>query len=281
VTASRVGSWFGSPRALALGATVLALVVLFPFYWMVAISIQPNAAVVAYPPRIIPATVSLAAFTDVFTVTPLLTWLRNSLVVAVSATMVALVIGLLGGYSLSRFRRRGVTLISHTILVTQMMPPLVLLVPLFMVFREIGLLDRLLGLVLANFAWSLPICVWMLKASFDAVPIELEEAAMVDGCGRLQVLPRVSIPIALPGIAAAAVFVFLQAWDEFIFARTFISDSNLWLMSVGLASFTGEYSAAWQQVMAAATVFTSIPVILFLFVQRAFVSGLAAGAVKG
>jgi multiple sugar transport system permease protein len=271
----------GDGRILALLALVVAIVVLFPFYWMVVMGLEPNAAVVAYPPRIIPTEPSMSSFLEVFTATPLLTWLKSSLLVALSATVAALAVGLLGGYALSRFRRRGVTLVSHTILLTQMMPPLVLLVPLFIVFREIGLLDRLAGLSLANFAWSLPLCVWMLKASFDAVPVELEEAAMVDGCTRLGVLPRVSIPIALPGIAAATVFVFLQAWDEFVFARTFISDPALWVASVGLASFTGEYRAAWQQIMAASTVFTVIPVILFLFVQRAFVSGLAAGAVKG
>jgi multiple sugar transport system permease protein len=281
VSSSSLPRRFGSPRILSLGAGLVALLVLFPFYWMVVIGLQPNAVVVAYPPRVLPTEPSLGAFMEVFTVTPLVTWLRNSFIVAAAATVVALLVGLLGGYSLSRFRRRGITVASYTILATQMMPPLVLLVPLFIVFRELGLLNRLEGLVLANFAWSLPICVWMLKASFDGVPVELEEAAMVDGCNRLDVLPRVSIPIALPGIAAVTVFVFLQAWDEFIFARTFISDSSLWVASVGLASFTGEYRAAWQQIMAAATVFTVVPVVLFLFVQRAFVSGLAAGAVKG
>ena len=255
--------------------------VLFPFYWMVLTSFRGEAAAFAYPPNVLPTDLVPEAFFNVFAKTAALTWLRNSVVVSLASTVLSIAVAALGAYALSRYRRRGVGLAAFAVLVTQMMPPLLLLVPLFTLFRVAGLIDRLEGLVVANFAWSLPMCVWMMKAAFDTVPLEVEEAALVDGCSRLGTLARVVIPIAMPGIAAATVFAFLQSWDEFIFARTFVSTMSSWVAAVGLASFQGEYVTPWQTVMAAATLFTVPPVALFLLVQRAFVSGIATGAIKG
>jgi multiple sugar transport system permease protein len=248
---------------------------------MAITSMRPDASLFAYPPRVLPTGLAPRLFLDVFVRTPVLTWLRNTLTVAAGATVLCILAGTLSAYALSRFRGRGVTAAAYLILATQMMPPLLLLVPLFILFRAAGLLDRLGGLIIADFAWSLPMSVWMMKAAFDTVPLEVEDAALVDGCTRLGVLWRVVVPIALPGIAAAVIFAFLQTWDEFIFARTFISSNDLWVASVGLASFQGEYVTPWQQVMAAATLFTLPPVLLFLGIQRALVSGIASGAVKG
>jgi len=135
--------------------------------------------------------------------------------------------------------------------------------------------------VLANFAWTLPVAAWLMKSAFDSLPPELEEAALIDGCGRMGAVMRIAVPLALPGIAAAAIFAFISAWDEYFFARTLISDSTLWLVSVGLGSFTGDYTTSWQHVMAVATVSTVPPAILFIMVQRAFVANLAQGSVKG
>jgi multiple sugar transport system permease protein len=162
-----------------------------------------------------------------------------------------------------------------------MMPPLVLIIPLYTIFIGMGLTDTLFGLVLGNFAFSLPVVMWMMKSIFDSIPIEIEEAARVDGASWLYILVRITLPIALPGLVATGIFTFLNGWDEFMFARTIVSSADKWVGTVGLASFIGVYVTAWDQILAAATIFTLPPVILFLLVQKYFIAGLGAGAVKG
>jgi multiple sugar transport system permease protein len=269
----------GTRRAAA--ATLIALALLFPFYWMVITALQGEASVLQYPPRLWPAEIDLPAFFGVFTATRVGRWLANTTLVAGVATMVVVPVAALTAYALSRFRGRAVSVTALLIVVTQMMPPVLLLVPYFILFRELGLLNGLGGLILANIAWTLPVAAWLMKSAFDSVPQELEEAAMIDGCSRFGAIWRVAIPLAAPGIAAAAVFAFISAWDEYFFARTLISDSSLWLVSVGLGSFTGDYSTSWQHVMAVATVSTLPPAVLFILVQRAFIANLAQGGVKG
>ena len=260
---------------------LIALALLFPFYWMVITALQGEAAVMAFPPRLWPQEINLPAFFDVFSATKVGRWLLNTTVVAGGATLVVVPVAALTAYALSRFRNRAVSVTAVLIVVTQMMPPVLLLVPYFILFRELGLLNGLLGLVLANIAWTLPVSAWLMKSAFDSVPHELEEAAMIDGCGRFGAIIRIAVPLAAPGIAAAAVFAFISAWDEYFFARTLISNSDHWLVSVGLGSFTGDYSTSWQHVMAVATISTLPPAILFILVQRAFIANLAQGGVKG
>jgi multiple sugar transport system permease protein len=264
-----------------LATLLVALALLFPFYWMVITALQGEAAVMAFPPRLWPQEVDLWAFLGVFSATKVGRWLLNTAIVAGLATSVVVPIAVLTAYALSRFRNRAVSATAVLIVVTQMMPPVLLLVPYFILFRELGLLNGLAGLVLANIAWTLPVSAWLMKSAFDAVPHELEEAAMIDGASRFGAILRIAVPLAAPGIAAAAVFAFISAWDEYFFARTLISNSDYWLVSVGLGSFTGDYSTSWQHVMAVATISTLPPAILFVLVQRAFIANLAQGGVKG
>lgn len=264
-----------------LGALLLSALILVPFYWMATTALQGEAAVFQYPPRLWPARIDLVGFFGVFAATSVGRWLWNTTVLAGLATAIVVPVAAFSAYALSRFRGRAVSGAAVLIVITQMMPPVLLLVPYFIIFRELGLLDGLAGLVLANVAWALPVSAWLMRSSFDNVPLELEEAALIDGCGRVGAILRVAIPLALPGIAAVAVFAFISAWDEYFFARTLISDSSKWMISVGLASFTGDYVTSWQHVMAVATVSTLPPALLFILVQRAFVANLAAGGVKG
>jgi multiple sugar transport system permease protein len=162
-----------------------------------------------------------------------------------------------------------------------MIPPIVLIIPLFEIFVRLGIRDTLLGLVLGNFAFSLPVVIWMMKAMFDGVPSEVEQAARIDGASWLQILTLVTGPLVLPGLAATAVFSFIEAWDEYMLAHTIISDPGNWVASMGIASFVGEYLTPLNLVMAAAVLFSAPPILLFLIVQRHFVAGLSAGAVKG
>jgi multiple sugar transport system permease protein len=267
-------------RRLAV-AVLFAVVVLLPFYWMVLAAVREETAVMSYPPRIWPTDLAPHLLFQVFATTAVGRWLANTALVAGLATLLVLPVAILTAYALSRFQGRAISFSALAIVVTQMMPPVLLLVPYFILFREAGLLDGYAGLVLANFAWTLPVTAWLMRSAFDAVPPELEEAAMVDGCTRLGAMRRIAVPLAIPGLAAATVFAFISSWDEYFFARTLVSDSAYWVVSVGLGSFTGDYSTSWQQVMAVATFSTLPPAILFMFVQKAFVENASAGGLKG
>jgi multiple sugar transport system permease protein len=158
-----------------------------------------------------------------------------------------------------------------------MMPPVVLMIPLFKAFVALHLVDGLTGLVVADFFFALPVATWMLRSVFDGIPEEIEEAARVDGCNRLGALTRITLPLALPGVAAAGIFAFIHSWEEYLFARVLISAPDKWIGSIGIASFFGEYHTSWPQVMAAAVIFTLPPVLLFLVVQRRFIDGISGG----
>jgi multiple sugar transport system permease protein len=269
-------------RAAFWGSLVCLLcVIVFPFYWMVKTSMDTGAGIFSYPPRFLPTSYALEGYRTVVTNTPVWLWLWNSFAVAAGSTAMALVAGVSGAYGLSRFRYRGKSTLALVILTTQMMPPLVLIIPIYTIFIGLGLADTLFGLMLGNFAFSLPVVIWMMKSIFDSIPVDIEEAARVDGASWPYILWRVTLPIALPGLAATGIFTFLNGWDEFMFARTIVSSAEKWVGTVGLASFIGAYVTPWDQILAAATIFTVPPLVLFLFVQKYFIAGLGAGAVKG
>jgi multiple sugar transport system permease protein len=269
-------------EALFFGALfALLAAVAFPFYWMVKTSMDTGAGLFTYPPRFLPSSYAMEGYRGVFLETPIGRWLWNSFVVSAGSTVLALVAGVSGAYGLSRFRYRGKKALALVVLTTQMMPPLVLIIPIYTIFVGVGLQDTLLGVALGNFAFSLPVVIWMMKGIFDSIPVEIEEAARVDGASWPYILLHVTLPIALPGLAATGIFTFLNGWDEFMFARTIVTSAEKWVGTVGLASFIGVYVTAWDRILAAATVFTIPPILLFLLVQKYFVAGLGAGAVKG
>lgn len=255
-------------------------VVLFPIYWMILTSLQTTDQVFAVPPKFT-AGFNVDNYVKVVQETDLLLWLRNTLVVSFSSTALALLVGTPAAFALSRFRYRGRTFFSLMILTTQMIPPLVLIIPLFQIFVHFGITDSLIGLIIGNFTFSLPVVVWMMKAMLDSVPHEIEQAARIDGASWLQVMFYVTGPLVLPGLAATTVYAFLDAWDEYMLARTVISSPENWVGSLGIASFVGQYLTPLNLVMAASVLFTVPPVLLFLLIQRQFVAGLSAGGVKG
>jgi multiple sugar transport system permease protein len=259
----------------------LLVAIVFPFYWMVKTSMDTGSGIFSYPPKFLPSSYALEGYRAVVKTTPVWLWLWNSFVVATGSTVLALIAGVSGAYGLSRFRYRGKGTLALVILTTQMMPPLVLIIPIYTIFIGLKLTDTLFGLMLGNFAFSLPVVIWMMKSIFDSIPVEIEEAARVDGASWPYILWRVTLPIALPGLVATGIFTFLNGWDEFMFARTIVSSADKWVGTVGLASFIGVYVTAWDQILAAATIFTIPPVVLFLLVQKYFIAGLGAGAVKG
>jgi ABC-type glycerol-3-phosphate transport system permease component len=268
-------------RLFAVAVVGICAAVIFPIYWAGVTSFQYREQLYVFPPPFVPGKLSLGNYRDVFQGSGLAGWLWNSFLVSAAATAFSVVLSALGAYSLSRFRYRGRGAMGYLILVTQMLPPTLLVIPIYLIFRDLRLVDTLTGLVLAYTTFALPLCVWMLKGFFDTIPRELEEAAQVDGCSRMGAFVRVVLPLSTPGIAATSFYAFIVAWDEYLLSRTLISTESRWVSSVGLSSFIGAYTTSWDQMMAASLVVALPPLVIFFFLQRYLVSGLTSGALKG
>jgi ABC-type glycerol-3-phosphate transport system permease component len=270
----------GSGKTRALVLVIIGVGLMFPLYWMVVVALTPFGFSRAAGSSLIPSTITLDNFTFIFTERPMLRWLVNSALVAFSAASVSVAVGATAGYALSRLRFSGATVILVVILITQMLPQTTIVIPLYAVFRDLGLLNSLTAVSLAHMTIVIPIAVWLSKGFFDSIPSDLESAARVDGSSRFGAFWRVALPLAAPGLAAIFVYGFVVSWHEFLFARTLASPQELWTASVGLASFRGEYVSQSEPQMAAALVFALPVVVVFLVLQRQFVAGLAAGGVK-
>lgn len=266
-------------RVVAVIATLGIAV--FPIYWMLVTALSSNADLFAATPRLIPDFSQIGVFQTALADGKATLWLSNSLVIALGTMVVSIVLGLPLGYALSRFSFRGKVVVAVMLLFTQMLPEALMVVPLFSLFRRFNLLDSLLGLILANSAFVLPIVALVLKGAIDAIPRELEEAARVDGARPLGVLLRINLPLIAPSIAATAVIAFFHAWNEYVFAVTFIFTPSIQPASVGIANFIGELGTPIQTVMAVALMFTLPAVVFYLFAQKYVVAGMTAGAVKG
>jgi multiple sugar transport system permease protein len=267
--------------ARVLGVLVVLGVAVFPLYWMLVTALTGNADLFAPQPRLLPDLTELGVFGTALSDGRVAGWLLNSLVVGLGTMIASIALGIPLAYALSRFSFRGKVVLTVVLLFTQMLPEALMVVPLFSLFRRFNLLDSLAGLVIANSAFVLPIVALILKGAIDAIPRELEEAARVDGARPWAVLTRINVPLIAPSIAAAAVIAFFHAWNEFVFAVTFISTPELQPASVGIAGFIGELGTPIQTVMAVAFLFTLPAVVFYLFAQRYVVAGMTAGAVKG
>ncbi|MGB5874214.1 MAG: carbohydrate ABC transporter permease [Bacteroidota bacterium] len=259
---------------------VLAFFVLLPILWTFATSLKPLPEVNTFPPEWTSPNMSLQPYADMFFYLPFSTYTLNSLIVALSATVLTLLIGSLAGFAFSRFQFPGKGLFLLVFLLSQMLPGASVIIPLFQLLREVGLYDSLVGLTLIHTAILLPFVIWLLYGFFTGIPKEVEDAALIDGCSRLQALRRVILPLALPGLGATGLFAFLGSWNEFFFALILTVSDNTRTIPVGIGLFVGEYSDVWNQMSAAAILFSIPPLVLFLMMRRTFVKGLAAGALK-
>ncbi|WP_239678718.1 carbohydrate ABC transporter permease [Natronosporangium hydrolyticum] len=263
-----------------LAAGLVALFALFPVYWMVITSLKPTAEIITPQPVWWPSEFEWGRYQRVMDA-GFTTYLRNSLLVAVGTTGLGLLVAIFAGYALARFRlplRRYLVLV---VLATQMFPVVVLLIPFFIVMRNLGLLGSLWGLIIAYLAFITPLMIWILRGFFLSIPNELEDAALIDGCTRFGAMWRVIMPLAGPGVAAVSIFAWIAAWNEFLFALTFIRSDSLRTLPVGLTQFAGRDATDNGAIMAASVMFTLPVVIFFLFVHKKLTTGLVAGAVKG
>jgi len=248
---------------------------------MVSTAFKTTEETYTSPPLWIPHYPTIKNFLYIVKRGAFLIYFRNSVIVAVSTTIITIILSSLAGYSFSRFKFFGGHSLLLLFLITQMFPGALLIIPLFQIIKFLKLLNTLYALVLSHITFSLPLCTWLMKGFFDQIPQELEEAAMIDGCSRISAMIYIIFPLALPGIIAASIFSFIGSWDEFIFALTFTSSDRVRTLPIGLQRFIGSYEIYWNH-LGAASVLTTIPVIiLFLFIQKYMVKGLTAGSVKG
>jgi arabinogalactan oligomer/maltooligosaccharide transport system permease protein len=270
-------SRFGSYAVLAL----FALIAIFPISRILTISLRPSDQLLSRSLAVIPEGASLANYRELLFETPFLQWLGNSLLVAGVVTITGVALASTAGYALSRHRFKGRKAALSGILVTQMFPATMLLLPLYIVLIELGLINSYIGIVIIYSATALPFCVWQMKGYYDTIPPSLEEAARIDGAGPWQAFYQVILPLAAPALVITALFSFMSAWNEYVVAAVVLQDVELFTMPVGLKMFQGSMSTQWG-LYAAGSLLVSVPVILlFLALSRYLVSGLTLGAVKG
>jgi multiple sugar transport system permease protein len=268
----------------AVGLAILAFVTLFPLYTIIISSIKPLGDVRSTF-HWIPSHITFQPYIDIWKTIPLAHYFVNSLIVSVSATVASVVIAIFAAYSISRYRFRGRQAFTITVLATQMFPGILFLLPLFVIFVNIekgtgiSLYGSYPGLIITYLTFSLPFSIWMLVGYFNSIPHELEEAAMVDGATPIGALFRILIPVSLPGIAAVAIFAFITAWGEVLFASVLTTDATRTL-AIGLRNYASQSNVYWNQLMAASIVVSLPVVIAFLAMQRYIVGGLTAGGVK-
>jgi len=267
-----------------VGNGALLLMVLWtaiPFYWMVATSLKHDKEIYGYEATLIPERPTLDNYVTVFRETPYLLFLRNSLVVAAGSTLLSMIIAVLGAYAIARLNFPGRALLARGLVFTYLVPTSLLFIPMFAMMSVLRLTDSLHGLIIAYLGFDVPFCTWLLMGYFRSVPVELEEAARVDGCNRVSALVRIVLPMSLPALVVVTFFSFTHAWNEFLYAHVFTSTTNARTVTTGLVNFMSQDVFFWGPLMASTVMSALPPVLMFLVFQRWVVKGLTLGGVKG
>lgn len=257
------------------------MIILFPIFWMASSSLKPAPELFARNLTMLPVNWTLENYRNVWQGTSFPTYFWNSFKVAAISTVFTVIISMYAAYAIARIRFPGRGAYSLLLLVTQMFPHILLVIPLFIIIQRIGLFNTHTALIISYTAFSLPFTIWMLRGFFEAIPHELEEAAAIDGASQLTAFHKVILPLAGPGIAAVTMFGFIRGWNEFLFALVFLQTRDLFTLPIGLASFQEEYTFRWDLIMAGSGIITLPVLFFFLLMQRFIVQGLLGGAVKG
>ncbi|HWP47497.1 MAG TPA: carbohydrate ABC transporter permease [Candidatus Limnocylindrales bacterium] len=263
------------------GSILLLLWSIFPLIWMLMTSFKPTEEIFIYPPEFLPRHMTLTNFHALFSRSHFLSYFINSMKVSILTTACALVLSVLGAYGLVRFRFRGKELLAQLVLLTYLFAPIMIIIPFYILIRKIGLVNTHTALVLALTSFSLPFTLWLLRSFFQTIPLELEEAALVDGATHLQAAFYIVLPLAAPGIIATAIFTLILAWNDYIFARILITSDPLKTLPVGVQDLFNQTVVDWGMIMASGVLIT-IPVLLFfIFIQQYLIEGWGAGGIKG
>lgn len=261
--------------------TLSSLMVLVPILWMASTSIKDETEIITIPPRWIPTNITFDSFGRLWREYPFITYFKNSLIIVCGAVIISVAFSCLAGYGVTRFKFKGRNAFMSFVLITQMFPSIMLLIPFYKVLSTYGLKDTLFGMVLVYASFTVPFCSWMMVGFFKTIPTELDEAGIIDGCNQWQVFSKIILPLTLPGIAATAIYSFITGWNEYMFAQILIISPGNKTLPLGIAELNGFYKILWNDMMAA-SLLASIPlIIMFIFMQKYFISSLTAGSVKG
>jgi multiple sugar transport system permease protein len=272
--------------AHALGLFLAMLVICLPGIWIILTSLRPPVEIMSKPPVWIPQEMNFEAYVAMFSGVgqggiPVLQYFRNSLIISITSTVIAIVIGMAGGYAFARYRFRGKSGWFLGLMLTRTVPGIALSLPLFFIYARLGIIDTHFGMILAYVALNIPFTIWLIDGFFRQVPKDLAEAAQIDGCTRWQAFWQVEFPLAGPGIASAAIFAFLTCWNEFALASQLTRSVNSKTLPVGLLDYTAEFTIDWRGMCALAVVMVIPALTLTFIVQKHLVGGLTSGAVKG
>lgn len=270
-------------RRVALNAVGLVTIVAFafPVYWMASTAFKQPGDIQTYVPKFVPWPPTLDNFVTAVTRPHFLDFLRNSVVISLTTVLLSLVVGLLAAMAVARSRFRGRRGFLLLVIVAQMAPFEALLIPMYLVLRQANLLNQIPALILTYFIFTLPFTIWALRGFIAGIPVDLEEAAMVDGASRPQAFWHVVLPLLAPGLVATSIFGFITAWNEFLYAYVLMRDTENFTLPVWLATFRTAFGTDWGGTMAASTLFTLPVLVFFLLIQNRMVGGVTAGAVKG
>jgi multiple sugar transport system permease protein len=267
---------------LSVISIIIAVILLFPVYWMISSSLKTNVEIFAKVPSFLPQHPNFDAYiSQVVGGTNIFRALLNSSIIALSTMIGACALAIPGAYGLARFKMKGSKLFILLFLVTQMLPSTLLLTPLFLTFNKLGLIDTYFAPILADMTIGIPFVILILRTYFLGLPKELEDSAKIDGCNAFTSFLRIILPISYPGVIMCAVFSFLFAWGDLAYSLTFIESENMRSLTAGIYNFIGKYGIQWNCIMAYGTVITLPVLAIFIFLQKYIVSGLTNGAVKG
>ncbi|MBL8701768.1 MAG: carbohydrate ABC transporter permease [Alphaproteobacteria bacterium] len=264
-----------------LGAALLAFACGFPLFWMALTSVKPDREIITATPSIWTAAPHLDAYRRLFDQTRFETYFLNSIWVAGGSTVMTILVAVLAAYGITRFRFKGRESIATVMLFTYMFAPIMIVIPFYIMMRKLGLTNSHFGLMLSYASFSLPFSMWLLRSFFQSIPLELEEAAMIDGASRPQAVARVVVPMALPGVIAVSIFTFIVAWNDYLFARVLIGKDELKTLPIGIQDLYESSVTDWGVIMAAGVMITIPALVFFVSVQRYLIAGWGAGGVKG
>lgn len=263
-----------------LALIVMAIFNLVPFFWMATSSLKTDYEVIDYPATILPREVTFGAYSRMWTQENFVQYFKNSLIVSLSTAAFSSLVGVFAGYGFSRFFFRGRNTLMTIFLASQMIPGVLLVGPYFKMLTYVDLYDTLLGLILSQITITLPFSIWMLKGYIDTVPIEIDQAAMVDGASRTRILLMVVLPNIMPGVVATIIFAFLLSWGDLLWALCLLSEKSKQTMTLGITQLVGQFRVQWSEIMAATMITTIVPATLYLMLQNYLVKGFTEGAVK-
>jgi len=266
---------------LYFSVAVICVIILYPYFVMACTALKTRAEIFDPNGAILPASPIWSNFVDIWTLAPMGKYLLNSVIVAGGSTIIAMLCGIPAAYALARMKFKGQTVFLGFIIVSQMFAPVVLLIGIYKVIKFLGMTNTLLGLIFINAAFNQAFTVWLLRGTFMSISAEMEQAATIDGCNRIQAMLRILLPVAAPGIVTTLIFIFINAWNEFTVALCLISTDTIKPLTVGINIFNGYNIIEWQYLFASSIVAIIPVVILFMSIEKNLTSGLTAGGVKG